>query len=518
MELDRILLLLAVSSCLFLLGRLGRNRFAGAGGWAAVCIFLVTLAGVGWWAFPDHAGWIVGALWLILLMVPLSLARLGMRRIMQQRFAAAQFYARVVRILHPADGTWTTPVVVEALDMAHRGELQQAVALLAPLTDQGRVPAAVALLARAQVARLLGDWSEVAALAENAPPIGRSALGMMRARAYGETERLHELIADVRAARQTVELDYQLGLMFLFAFCGRRAAVAELLNGPLAVLDQDTRMFWLATADLVRGRAEAVAELAALAACDRPISRAARQRLDRPLASPESLGAQDLQIVDEAEAAMRRDAGYREVRAADWRRSYVVLGLIVLNAVGFALELITGGSESTPVLYRLGALWPDAVLVGGEWWRLAAALFLHIGPVHLALNMLALVVIGPWLERVIGHWRFAVLYLASGLGSMAAVLALMHAGWVADGLLVGASGAILGLVGAEVALLLRGWRELKSRLAAQRLIAMGVIVALQVVFDLTTPQVSFAAHASGFLVGIAFTGLLALVSRRNRTK
>jgi rhomboid protease GluP len=518
MELDRILLLLAVASCLFLLGRLGRNRFAGARGWAAVCIVLVALAGVGYWAFPDQVGWIVGALWLILLMVPLWLARLVMRRIMQQRFGAARFYAEIVRILHPADGMQTTPVVVEALDAAHRGDPQRAVALLTPLTDQNRMPAAMVLVVRAQIARVLGDWRAVAALAESAAPGGRSAFGMMRVRAYGETGRLHQLIAEVLAARQTTDIDYQLALMCLFAFCGRRAAVAELLDGPLAAFDQDTRTFWLATAALVRGSADAAAELAALAGCDRPISRAARQRLDVPLAGPDRLEPEDVQIVDEAEAAMRREAGYRGVPSAEWRRSYVVFGLIVLNAAGFAAELIAGGSESTRALYRLGALWPDSVLDDGEWWRLGAALFLHVGPVHLALNMLALVVVGPWLERAIGHWRFALLYLGSGLGSMAAVLVLMRAGGVAPGLLVGASGAILGLVGAEVALLVRGWRGRKSRLAARRLLAMMVIIALQIVFDLTTPQVSFAAHASGFVVGACLVGLLALISRRSQAK
>jgi len=62
-----------------------------------------------------------------------------------------------------------------------------------------------------------------------------------------------------------------------------------------------------------------------------------------------------------------------------------------------------------------------------------------------------------------------------------------------------------------VALLAQGWRRLGSGLAARRLLVLGLLVAFQVFFDLTTPQVSFAAHASGFVIGICLMALLLVV-------
>ena len=62
-------------------------------------------------------------------------------------------------------------------------------------------------------------------------------------------------------------------------------------------------------------------------------------------------------------------------------------------------------------------------LVGaGEWWRVLTAGFLHIGPMHLVFNMLALYVLGRDLETVLGRGRFLAVYLIALLGGSAAVM------------------------------------------------------------------------------------------------
>ena len=92
---------------------------------------------------------------------------------------------------------------------------------------------------------------------------------------------------------------------------------------------------------------------------------------------------------------------------------------------------------------------------------------------------------------------------------MAAVLGFIRWGWMREEVLVGASGAIMGLVGATGALLALGWRRERSRLAVRRLRGIVLVVVLQTAFDLTTPQVSFAAHAAGLLIGFLLTASLA---------
>ena len=121
-----------------------------------------------------------------------------------------------------------------------------------------------------------------------------------------------------------------------------------------------------------------------------------------------------------------------------------------------------------------------------------------------------------WWSSVRGvekRWRarYAAVYFVAGVGSMTAVVYFIRWGWMRAEMLVGASGAIMGLVGAMGALLALRWRRERSGLAARRLRGVVFIVALQVAFDLMTPEVSLAAHAAGALIGFVSAVLLMTV-------
>ena len=78
----------------------------------------------------------------------------------------------------------------------------------------------------------------------------------------------------------------------------------------------------------------------------------------------------------------------------------------------------------------------------------------------------------------------------------------------AEPLTVGASGCVMGLVGATGSLMLRGWLREKALAAKRRLLLMLLIVSMQVLFDLTIPHVSMTAHLSGAFIGFAATFFL----------
>jgi rhomboid protease GluP len=189
-------------------------------------------------------------------------------------------------------------------------------------------------------------------------------------------------------------------------------------------------------------------------------------------------------------------------RRNQFQNAPAVLILIVMNVLAFLLEISAGGWNDPDVLHRMGALEPYAV-VNGEYWRLLTALFLHGGFLHLGFNLFALYVLGPPLEQAIGTMRFAACYLISGLGSSVGVVALTTLGFIQATQVIGASGCIMGVVGAWAGFLLR---HRHAPLAKQRLANIGLIVAIQIAFDLSTPQVSMAAHmcglAAGFLLGL----------------
>jgi membrane associated rhomboid family serine protease len=193
-------------------------------------------------------------------------------------------------------------------------------------------------------------------------------------------------------------------------------------------------------------------------------------------------------------------------RHRHFRNAPAVFILILLNATAFIFEISFGNWTDPEVLHQLGALEPYAVVVQGQYWRLFTALFLHAGFVHLLFNLFALYVLGPPLERSIGALRFAICYLISGLISSAGVVALTVIGIVQVAQLVGASGCIMGIVGAWAGFLLR---HRHAPHAKQRLGNVLMIVAIQTAFDLSTPQVSMAAHLCGLFSGAVLGFVLA---------
>jgi membrane associated rhomboid family serine protease len=194
----------------------------------------------------------------------------------------------------------------------------------------------------------------------------------------------------------------------------------------------------------------------------------------------------------------------RSIRGSQFRSAPMLFVLIVVNVLVFLFEVSVRHWNDPTVLYRIGALEPSAVVAQGEYWRLFTALFLHAGFLHLGFNIFALYVLGPPLERAIGTTRFAACYLISGLGSSAGVVALSEMGLVRVAIVIGASGCIMGIVGAWAGFLLRHHH---APFAKQRLANIGLIVVIQIAFDLSTPQVSMAAHMCGLVVGV-FLGLI----------
>jgi len=191
-------------------------------------------------------------------------------------------------------------------------------------------------------------------------------------------------------------------------------------------------------------------------------------------------------------------------RRSQLRNAPAVFILVVVNVLVFLFEISVGDWNDPEVLHRIGALEPYAVVVQGQYWRLFTALFLHGGFLHLGFNLFALYVLGPSLERSIGTIRFLACYLLSGLTSSAGVVVLTMLGVVQAAQVIGASGCIMGVVGAWAGFLVR---HRHSPLAKQRLANIALIVAIQIAFDLSTPQVSMAAHICGLVAGF-FLGLI----------
>ena len=117
--------------------------------------------------------------------------------------------------------------------------------------------------------------------------------------------------------------------------------------------------------------------------------------------------------------------------------------------------------------------------------------------------------LGPYVEFALGLRRYLVVYFVSGIGSSIFVYWLIQRGWVPDDLYLGASGAIMGVLGAMAAIMYRGWRRDKASVARNRLLSIVLIVALQVALDASfILQSSLPAHLGGAVIGFVVASLM----------
>lgn len=144
-------------------------------------------------------------------------------------------------------------------------------------------------------------------------------------------------------------------------------------------------------------------------------------------------------------------------------------------------------------------MWPRAIALDDQWFRLISSIFLHANWLHIGFNMYVLFLLGPPLERVLGHGRFLTLYLLSGIGGSVASY------WFSpvNTLSVGASGAIFGLMTAWIVVGRRLDRDVTQII---------VLLAINVVLGFFLRGVDWRAHLGGAVTG-ALVALLLTTGR-----
>lgn len=202
------------------------------------------------------------------------------------------------------------------------------------------------------------------------------------------------------------------------------------------------------------------------------------------------------------------------IRYENWKsyvRYYPVTCLLILaNVIMFILLTLNGGSTDVRTLVDFGAI-VDVSPFKEELWRYFAAIFLHNGFSHLFFNSFALLVFAPPLERLLGWWRYAILYVAGGVIANVLTIAISSRDVVEVGTAsVGASGAIYAIYGAflYIAVMQRAMMDEGSRKTLYGLLMMGIIMSF------VTPNVNWVAHIGGLIAGFFLYGLIIRVFNR----
>jgi membrane associated rhomboid family serine protease len=183
-------------------------------------------------------------------------------------------------------------------------------------------------------------------------------------------------------------------------------------------------------------------------------------------------------------------------------RPVVTYALIAVNVLMFVLDTVLPTMQSELVLRA-------PAVADGDWYRLLTSAFMHYGPAHLLLNMWALYVVGPPLEKWLGRLRFTSLYLLSALGGSVLVYLLApFEAWTA-----GASGAVFGLFGASFVV--------GKRLNLDVRWVVGLI-AINLAFTFVIPlmggqNISWQGHVGGLVTGAVVAAAYVYAPRERRT-
>lgn len=180
----------------------------------------------------------------------------------------------------------------------------------------------------------------------------------------------------------------------------------------------------------------------------------------------------------------------------------IVSGVLVgINVLVFLVCNFTGDA-----LYRAGILWAYAVLENREFGRILWAMFLHSDIGHLFNNMVILFFLGAMIEKEVGHVRYGVLYFLSGIGgNFLSLLVKAVSGDMVGS--IGASGAVFGLDGALLAMVLLSGRKMEN-VTPGRVIFM-VVYSLYSGFS--GENIDNAAHVGGLIVGFGVTAVMCMM-------
>ena len=474
--------------------------------WVIKAVGLVLAAAGLWYWRPDRAGIYVIGPWLLLILLPLWLQQWSMYLIRQRRLLWARWTAALLTLLHPTSSVRHMRQMISVLDEFYRGEVVAGTHLAQRL---GIHDPGIQNLALVIDAQMTGHWAEFEHRLSQMPSQGTndpSLLGgkILATAERGDWEELHRLCGVVSQVHCSPDQNAALAAR-TFAVLGDVSTMSNLLMGSGQLVAREGQEFWLAVAEQVSGAPDhAEWRLKKLLLRASPTL---RPMVERRLALP-AVGPPDGEVRDRslAELSDLRSVILREARFAvlsGGRRVWPVMTLALIAVmIAVFLKEIPGGSEDTENLERLGAMVVPLTGEPGEWTHAFTSGFLHFGPLHLGLNMLGLLILGRLLERSWGPVRMLVQFLVCIVVSAALLPWLTFLEKDDIAVFAGASGGIMGLLGGLWGHLLVGRFCGATPLVRSQFRTASLLIVMQSVCDLMTPQVSMTCHLIGLCTGI----------------
>ncbi len=520
MDLNRLLLWMAGVSCSLNLMYSLRSADESQRGWRRILTGLLATLVLGLLFVPQWAGYIVGSGWFVLVLLPALVQHLVNRLLVNRRYAAAMALAKAATWLHLFDAGDGHPEIIRALRWYHEGRTAEATALIDHLGQSDSPIGRLAVLMRAQQT---GEWEQFLEWvgSHDAASVRRDEdLLLGRLQALGELGRRQEMLHAYQQflnARKDAA-DASLGMIALrVAALSGLVQTADLLTDAMASsLPKDAEQYWRLTARQVAGEPNVADGFRQLQASASPyLATMIQRRIEHPLPplQEDELDEAALRTREQLAASVAHETQYALMGRSSRQRPFATWSIVVV-LIGVFVREIPGGSTDPMNQFWLGALMIPTSLTPGQRWRVLTAGLLHSGPLHLAMNLLGLLYLGSKLERAWGPARMMSCYFLATVTSMGLAPYLVsvppHQRFV---ILVGASGGVMGLLGAIIGHQAVGWWRGRNRRVARQLGLLLLLVTLQTAFDLSTPNVSFACHLLGLTTGLLFAVATGVLSR-----
>lgn len=187
-----------------------------------------------------------------------------------------------------------------------------------------------------------------------------------------------------------------------------------------------------------------------------------------------------------------------------WRELPIVSAtLVIINIIVFIICTFTGD-----MLYNMGRMDVMDVLLHGEYGRILWSTFLHSGINHLTNNMLILFFLGAMIEKEVGHIPYAIFFFLSGIGGnlLSLLVKVMNADMSGS---IGASGAVFGLDGVLLAMVLFSGRRMQNVTPIRVLL----MIFLSLYSGFTGYNIDNAAHVGGLVTGFVAGLTLCMLDR-----
>jgi len=479
-----------------------------------------------------------GAVFLVF--VPPALRSLARRALVADRLHLARWLVSAREHLQPGMGARQEGDLISTIIEVRSGQVDAAIDRLRERRDLVADPAARRPIDERIIMTYLyaRRWEDaIGWLEQNLEPGAASPqLAVELVRAYCELGRLDEaalLVERIEGVQSAAEepiwmlLVSRARLVFL-AFLGRISAVEAILGprGPLGSMPDAARFFWYGLVRLkagdrsgARSSLEKAAQLSGRDGRARELAQSTLSRIDEPgVAGPldvspvvRELADRLSRIAEDAPAELPVEKTRAPRRTRPPRLSGVALKEIPVTAsliaanllVALAVFLRWGTTSDLGALIQAGAN-VKAAVQHGEWWRLSSYMFLHVGLLHLGINVYGLWVLGRLLEQMVGSLRFFIIYVGSGLaGGVASTLV----GGAATS--VGASGAVFGLLAAavvELAIHRKSYPRRWSGALLGMLLFLGAAnIAIGFLYQVIDQSCHLGGLAGGALFGIALS-------------